>query len=70
MMAPAPPFPVLVIGSALQVRNPASSVAHSVFFKGYFEKDAQANGFVAALKDDSAVKINFLHAAYSIFCFV
>ncbi|KAF8484334.1 MFS general substrate transporter [Gautieria morchelliformis] len=51
MMAPAPPFPVLAIG---YVTNGF----------GIALQDAQANGFVASLQDNSAIKMNLLHAAY------
>ncbi|KIJ23443.1 hypothetical protein M422DRAFT_39610 [Sphaerobolus stellatus SS14] len=51
MMAPAPPFPVLVIGFVINGF-------------GIALQDAQANGFVAASEDRALM--NFLHAAYGV----
>ncbi|KAF8587192.1 MFS general substrate transporter [Ramaria rubella] len=51
IMAPAPPFPVLV-------------TAYAINGVGIALQDAQANGFVASLADGSAVKMNLLHAVY------
>ncbi|KIJ53030.1 hypothetical protein M422DRAFT_25917 [Sphaerobolus stellatus SS14] len=51
VMAPAPPFPVLVIGYVINGFGVAL-------------QDAQANGFVAASEDKALM--NFLHAAYEL----
>jgi hypothetical protein len=72
LMAPAPPFPVLVIGYVINGFGLALQVR---FFRGAFHrlmyilKDAQANGFVASLKDDAATKMHLLHAAYGLYVF-
>lgn len=49
--APAFPFPVLCVGYAI------NGVGMAV-------QDAQANGYVASLKDNSETKMGLLHAAY------
>ncbi|RPD61411.1 MFS general substrate transporter [Lentinus tigrinus ALCF2SS1-6] len=51
MEAPAPPFPVFVLGYALNGFGVAL-------------QDAGANGFVASLKDNAATKMGVLHAVY------
>ncbi|KDQ58647.1 hypothetical protein JAAARDRAFT_155195 [Jaapia argillacea MUCL 33604] len=51
IQAPAPPFPVFAIAYALNGF-------------GIALQDAQANGFVASLKDNPATKMGILHAAY------
>ncbi|KAI0631187.1 MFS general substrate transporter [Trametes polyzona] len=49
--APAPPFPVFVLG-------------YAVNGFGLSLQDAGANGFVASLKDNAATKMGILHAIY------
>ncbi|KAF9455595.1 major facilitator superfamily domain-containing protein, partial [Collybia nuda] len=51
LQAPALPFPVFVI-------------AYAINGVGIALQDAQANGFVASLKDNAEAKMGFLHAAY------
>ncbi|KAL1722942.1 major facilitator superfamily domain-containing protein [Schizophyllum commune] len=51
--SPAPPFPVLCI-------------AYAINGVGMAIQDAQANGYVASLKDSSEAKMGFLHAAYGL----
>ncbi|KAL1760305.1 major facilitator superfamily domain-containing protein [Schizophyllum commune] len=51
--SPAPPFPVLCI-------------AYAINGVGMAIQDAQANGYVASLKDNSEAKMGFLHAAYGL----
>ncbi|KAH9941756.1 MFS general substrate transporter [Epithele typhae] len=51
--APAPPFPVLVLG-------------YLVNGFGLSLQDAGANGFVASLKDNAATKMGVLHAVYGL----
>ena len=51
IQASAPPFPSFVI-------------AYTINGFGESLEDAQANGFVANYKDNAAVKMGFLHAAY------
>ncbi|KAJ6627841.1 major facilitator superfamily domain-containing protein [Mycena sp. CBHHK59/15] len=51
MQAPAPPFPVFVL----------SFVINGV---GMAIQDAQANGYVASLKNNSEIKMGLLHGAY------
>ncbi|KAF9455361.1 major facilitator superfamily domain-containing protein, partial [Collybia nuda] len=53
LQAPALPFPVFVI-------------AYAINGVGIALQDAQANGFVASLKDNAEAKMGFLHAAYGI----
>ncbi|KAF7795676.1 hypothetical protein EIP86_006841 [Pleurotus ostreatoroseus] len=50
--APAPPFPVFVLGFAINGF-------------GLALQDAGANGFVASLKDHPSVKMGILHAVYA-----
>ena len=69
-MAPAPPFPVLVIGYffngfglSLQVNgSSAQSVITPLVM--FVMQDAGANGYVASLKDNASVKMGILHAIY------
>ncbi|OBZ67354.1 Bypass of stop codon protein 6 [Grifola frondosa] len=49
--APAPPFPVFVLGYAINGF-------------GIALQDASANGFVASLKDNQATKMGIMHAVY------
>lgn len=49
--ATAPPFPVFILGYAINGLGMAL-------------QDAQANGFVASLRDDPETKMGILHAAY------
>ncbi|EIW55079.1 MFS general substrate transporter [Trametes versicolor FP-101664 SS1] len=51
--APAPPFPVFVLGYAINGF-------------GLSLQDAGANGFVASLKDNAATKMGILHAVYGV----
>ncbi|KAI0716684.1 MFS general substrate transporter [Earliella scabrosa] len=51
--APAPPFPVFVLG-------------YAVNGFGLSLQDAGANGFVASLKDNAATKMGVLHAIYGV----
>ncbi|KAI0828615.1 major facilitator superfamily domain-containing protein [Trametes gibbosa] len=51
--APAPPFPALVLGYAINGF-------------GLSLQDAGANGFVASLQDNAATKMGILHAVYGV----
>ncbi|KAI0754425.1 MFS general substrate transporter [Daedaleopsis nitida] len=51
--APAPPFPVFVLG-------------YAVNGFGLSLQDAGANGFVASLKENAATKMGILHAVYGV----
>ncbi|RDB30820.1 Bypass of stop codon protein 6 [Hypsizygus marmoreus] len=51
LQGPAPPFPVFII-------------AYAINGVGIALQDAQANGFVASIKDNAEAKMGFLHAAY------
>ncbi|KAI0676395.1 MFS general substrate transporter [Trametes maxima] len=51
--APAPPFPVLVLGYAINGF-------------GLSLQDAGANGFVASLKENASTKMGILHAIYGV----
>ncbi|KAI0087348.1 MFS general substrate transporter [Irpex rosettiformis] len=53
LMAPAPPFPVFVLGYVF------NSFGLSL-------QDAGANGYVASLKDNAETKMGVIHAAYGI----
>ncbi|TDL22800.1 MFS general substrate transporter [Rickenella mellea] len=56
MVAPAPPFPVMCI-------------AYAINGWGGALQDAQANGFVASLKENAAAKMGLLHAVYGLGAF-
>ena len=67
--APAPPFPVFVLGYAingfgmgLQARVYYSLSMCSL--RTCQSQDAGSNGFVAPLKENAAPKIDILHAIY------
>lgn len=72
--APAPPFPVFVLGYAvngfglsLQVRpnrNSAFRSLYTIMTHLPSFQDAGANGFVACLKDNTSSKMSILHAVY------
>ena len=69
-MAPAPPFPVLVIGYvfngfgiSLQVNGGYVQFMINVS-PTLAMQDAGANGYVASLKDNANVKMGILHAIY------
>ncbi|KZT64538.1 MFS general substrate transporter [Daedalea quercina L-15889] len=53
MMAPGGPFPIMCIGFA------CAGLGLSL-------QNAQANGFVGSLKEDTRIKFGFLHAAYGL----
>ncbi|EIW55087.1 MFS general substrate transporter [Trametes versicolor FP-101664 SS1] len=54
LAAPAPPFPVFILGYAINGF-------------GLSLQDASANGFVASLKDNASTKMGILHAIYGMF---
>ncbi|TFK31120.1 major facilitator superfamily domain-containing protein, partial [Crucibulum laeve] len=56
MIAPSPPFPVMVVGYAF--------IGFGLSFQ-----NAQANGFVASLKDNMTTKLGIMHAAYGLGAF-
>ena len=67
--APAPPFPVFVLGYAingfgmgLQARVYYSLSMCSL--RTCQSQDAGSNGFVASLKENAAIKMGILHAIY------
>ena len=69
LYSPAPPFPVIVLGFAIngfglsvQVCSRRLPVLNDV--SNFSGKDAGANGFVASMKDNAQVKMGLLHAAY------
>ena len=70
--APAPPFPVFVLGYAfngfgvaLQVRHDYWTREFSASYKTDLRgQDAGANAFVASLKDNASTKMGILHAVY------
>ncbi|KAH8103076.1 MFS general substrate transporter [Cristinia sonorae] len=53
IMAPAPPFPALVLG-------------YTINGFGLAVQDAGANGYVACLKDGAATKMGIIHAVYGL----
>ncbi|KAF9013472.1 major facilitator superfamily domain-containing protein [Cyathus striatus] len=56
ILAPAPPFPVMVF-------------AYGINGFGMSLQNAQANGFVASLKDNMTVKLGMLHGSYGLGAF-
>jgi len=63
-------FAINGFGLAVQVGRFPKNFTPSKFIQYFDLKDAQANGFVASLKDNAETKMGLLHAAYgaSIFC--
>ncbi|KAF4583440.1 hypothetical protein EYR38_002191 [Pleurotus pulmonarius] len=57
LQAPGPPFPVFVI-------------AYVINGAGIAMQDAQANGYVASIKENAETKMGILHAAYGMGAFV
>ena len=52
------------VGMALQVNGSISQGLPTIYDS---LQDAQANGFVASLKDNASAKMGMLHAAYGAF---
>ena len=70
IQAPAPPFPVFVLGYVLNGFGIALQVGASLCGSSQLRslttpfQDAGANGYVASLKDNAATKMGILHALY------
>lgn len=73
LQSPAPPFPVFVIGFAVNGFGFALQVhlSKTVYFYGLLirlvSQDAVANGYVACLKENPEAKMGILHAVYGEF---
>lgn len=74
IQSPAPPFPALVLGYAINGFGVALQVStldvwarqskKPIYLNRVVLQDAGANGFVASLKDNSSTKMGILHAVY------
>ena len=70
MMSPAPPFPALVLGLAVNgIGRPlqVSRLRYSddyILTKELYFKDSQANAFVACARDNKSLKLGLIHALY------
>lgn len=70
--APAPPFPVFVLGYMINGFGLALQVSTHAYYRGGATanatlsalKNAGSNGYVAALKENTATKFGILHAIY------
>ena len=69
IIAPRPPFPVLVcvyvvlgFGNALQVRR--TYVCLKYYIPTFSFQNAQSNGFVGSLHEHMSTKLGFMHASY------
>jgi hypothetical protein len=75
LQAPALPFPVFALSYAINGIGMALQVCVLPFFRLKYiysylisnSKDAQANGYVATLKDNAETKMGILHAAYGMY---
>ena len=72
LSAPAPPFPVFVLGYAINgfgLSLQVTVISLTTRSRGSrLAQDAGANGFVACLKDNAATKMGILHAVYGQKC--
>ena len=72
LQSPGLPFPMFIICFAINGFGLAVQVSRSQSFSIHlssshpYDKDAQANGYVASLKDNAETKMGILHAAYGV----